>query len=523
MLHIDHRTAHHVLGSILFAALTGLGCQEARSSAEPQAAPSQEATLAEPQPTPSQDVAPKDLQEASPVAAPEVVQPAPAQTAAPKDPQAAPARDATPMVPPAASAQDAAPKSVTWTQAELEGLSRKIQADIEQLRGEKFRENVNVKVADRATMIEYLKRRTEEDEPPEKLAADERIAKHLALVPPEMNLLEETYRLIESQVAGFYDPPANTFFLMDSMPKGFAGAILAHELIHALDDQLYGLDTILESLGDDTDAVQAYRFLAEGSAMSGGTVWAVQHIKDIDISGYQGMLDEQQAELTRAPTALWKPLVGAYFQGAAFVARASSVGEGQMKSAKSVDIRAAFQRVPRSTEQVLHPEKYWNPEQVDLPRPVSFEVGALPDGWTVRRQDTLGELGLALVVTPRDAPGLDLSNPASLFQLEFTNAAAAGWGGDRLILLGKDDASWLRLVTVWDSAQDAAEFFGAVQMLQGHFERACTALGAGVRRGRSGVEIQYGASPDQVQITLWSGVERDDLEHLPDAVVHVAQ
>ena len=55
------------------------------------------------------------------------------------------------------------------------------------------------------------------------------------------------------QVGGFYDPPSKTFFLMETMPKGIGGPILAHELVHALDDQLYDLDATIEALKDALD------------------------------------------------------------------------------------------------------------------------------------------------------------------------------------------------------------------------------------------------------------------------------
>src|SRR5262245_15438557 len=87
-----------------------------------------------------------------------------------------------------------------WVQSELESLSERIQRDVEELRGEKFRGVIPVKLADKPTLIEYMKRRTEEDTPPERLAADERVAKLFGLIPPGMDLLAEEYSLLESQV-----------------------------------------------------------------------------------------------------------------------------------------------------------------------------------------------------------------------------------------------------------------------------------------------------------------------------------
>jgi hypothetical protein len=412
-------------------------------------------------------------------------------------------------------------QEVVWDQADLEALAKRIEADIEQLRGQPFREPVAVRVAGREELIDYMKRRTEETDPPEKIAADERVAKMLALIPPEMDLMATAYRLLEDQVAGFYDPPSKTFFLMETMPKGFAGPIVAHELVHALDDQLYDLDTTMNELADHSDRLQAYRFVVEGSGTAGGNLWTMQHMDEIDLSGYQEMMDAQQASMAEAPAALWKPLLAAYLQGAAFLTRSEGVLAGQTAAASTEDIARAFRERPLSTEQVLHPRKYWDPDQRDDPQEVTLELGELPDGWELQRRDTLGELGLALATTPpAERTGLDLSNPMALLAIAYTNTAAEGWDGDSLVLLGKGGASWLRLVTVWDSERDAGEFYAVMQGLLPSLEQACETLGEASeeRRARSGAELAYGARRDVVELTLWAGVERRDLRGLGTAV-----
>ncbi len=414
-------------------------------------------------------------------------------------------------------AQDDRVDSQVWTQAELESLSSRIQAEVEGLRGERFREPVSVKVADRNTLVEYLKQRVEQEEPPEKLAADERIAKLLALAPPDMDLLAESYRLLESQVAGFYDPPTKTFYLMESMPKGIGGFILSHELVHALDDQLFGIDQIGKALGDDTDALSAYHAVVEGSGTSGMTLWLKRHLGEVDLSGFLSMQEEVNASLARAPAFLWKPMLAAYVQGEGFLGRGRSLLASQDDPVENADIRAAFEHPPRSTEQVLHPEKYWNPLQSDEPRLLGFDLGSLPDGWKVQRQDTLGELMLAIVASARDAPPIDLN---AMLGIGFTNEAVTGWGGDRLVLLGKDGASWLRLATEWDSERDAAEFYGALSTQVPAIEAACRSLaeGMGQRRSRAGAELSYGDRPDQVVLTVWAGAARSDVRRLDRAV-----
>jgi hypothetical protein len=416
-----------------------------------------------------------------------------------------------------------------WVQSELEALSARIQADVEQLRGAKFDGPVPVKVADKATLVEYMKRRTAEDTPPERLAAEERMSKMFGMIPPDMDMLAEQFRILEDQVGGFYDPSTKTFYLMDSMPKGIAGVILAHELVHALDDQLFDLDAPLEGLKDNTDAKLAYHSVIEGSGTAAMNTWMIQHLGEMDFSGYQEMTTEQTALLANTPPWLWRPLLAMYLQGATFVTRSESLMQGQAASAKSDDITRAFRERPRSTEQVLHPDKYWDPELRDEPHAVAISVGALPDEWTVQLTDTLGELMLALITAPpEEKPLAASSDPTEMLDqlLEpFTHSAVDGWDGDRIVLLSNGRGSWMRLVTVWDSERDAGEFHATLSARLPGFERACEALSDQLGTdAQSGSELVYGEQRDVVVLTLWAGVERRrDRRVIEDAVTHTVE
>src|SRR5688572_3857802 len=362
--------------------------------------------------------------------------------------------------------------------------------------------------------------------PPERIAADERMAKMLGLIPADMDMLAEQFQLLESQVGGFYDPPTKTFYLMDSMPKSIAGVILSHELVHALDDQLFDLDGPLEGLKENTDAQLAYHSLIEGSGTAAMNTWMFKHLGEMDFSGYEEMTKEQTASLAEAPPWLWRPLLAMYLQGACFVTRSNNLMQGQTAAASNADIARAFRERPRSTEQILHPDKYWDPAQRDEPRQVQFSTGALPQGWGVQLEDTVGELLLALVAAPREpkAP-LDPADPAAALGLlldPFTGPAVEGWGGDRVVLLSKGDASWLQLVTVWDTERDAGEFYVTLTGLVPDLERAVEALSARAgEEARCGAEVVYGDRRDVVVLTAWAGITRlRDKRDIEEAVTY---
>ena len=391
-----------------------------------------------------------------------------------------------------------------WTQAELERVALEIQGDIEKLRGEAFRAPVKVKLASKADLLAYVEERLRKTETPEKLAADALVGKLLGVIPPELDVMAETLRLLDSQVVGFYDPDSDSFSLMDACPMGLARMTMAHELGHALDDQLYGIDAQLAKLGKDTDAQLAYWCVVEGSATLVGNRWQMANARSLDAASMAAAGDMMKGTFDQSPQWLWKPLIGSYLVGSGFLARSEKWLSAQMASVPSADVARAFQSPPVSTELALHPAKYWDESQLDLPQRLELVRASVPTGWSVLREDTLGEFSCAIVsLAPTKRGGVDLSNPVAMMGLAFTSKAASGWDGDRLALLAKGEARALRWRSVWDSPEDAAEFRAALAEQLAH-QRACVErLGAS---GLHGVELAEGLAPTEVELLVWSAV-----------------
>lgn len=411
-----------------------------------------------------------------------------------------------------------------WNQAELESISAAIQEHITELRGEEFSRPVEVKLASSEDFYAYANSRIEDSETPEKLAADELIAKLLGLVPPDMNLMETMLAMLETQVGGYYDPASDSFSLMSKCPRSIAPIILAHELDHALDDQLFGIDEGLAKVSHITDASTSFSAVVEGSGTNIMTRWMMQYSSwaeenggALDLEEYARMQESSKDGMLKAPMIMWKPMLLVYMRGASFLVRSDSAMAGSIKPASSEDIRAAFTNPPLSTEQILHPEKYWDAELRDDPRPVAFDTSELPSGWEVLREDRMGEAVLAIVTTPNSSTtGFDVTDMSAQLGIEFTSRAAEGWGGDALILVGKEDARYMRLVTVWDTERDAGEFMGALSSVLSDIERTAGELGS----RRSGATLEYGDEPDEVILSVYFGLSAKDLRALPAALTH---
>jgi hypothetical protein len=264
------------------------------------------------------------------------------------------------------------------------------------------------------------------------------------------------------------------------MPEFVERMILAHELTHALDDQYIDLADLMRP-GDGTeDREFVATSLGEGSATS----LMLQHMFAAQKSGRFSMAELSQyvvQELDRAKALEQLPryfsaMFGSYVVGAAFLARGDLASLLAMPDNRSVgeNLLLARRFLPRSGEQVLHAEKFWDPARRDEPIVVddrAMERWLARPGRRVVHRDTLGEMLTAILTEPRDAPRdlARLQAPGG-----WTNPGAAGWGGDRFFLLSDGQradalalsttqglqAVWL---TMWDTPRDRDEFVAALE------------------------------------------------------------
>ncbi|MFT4711287.1 MAG: hypothetical protein ACJAZ8_001993 [Planctomycetota bacterium] len=375
------------------------------------------------------------------------------------------------------------------TQEQLEEMTAGILKDIESMRGTKFLRGVDVALANKEGFLKYAMDRTETMTTPERLNAEETVMKMLGLLDPDVDFMKAQLDMLEEQVGGFYDPATESFFLMDSFQGGLAKIILAHELTHALDDQLYDIDGTLERLEGSGDAQLAYQAVVEGSGTTNMNSWLKQNLDQISMDELADFGDMGMDSMKTAPEVMWKPTLMVYMRGAAFLVRSGNVMVGQTKTVDLDDLHQAFTNPPRSTEQILHPEKYWDEEQLDEPMLVKLGTEQL-EGWKTLHSDTLGEATLALVTTPPDKrKGLDASDAMGMMLLKYTNRDAEGWGGDRYVLLQKDDTLVLHLVTVWDTERDAKQFYENIAEQSDHLDESLGKLGGETAMSSAKVEL----------------------------------
>jgi hypothetical protein len=153
------------------------------------------------------------------------------------------------------------------------------------------------------------------------------------------------------------------------------------------------------------------------------------------------MSSAQFPKFAEAPRALQEALMFPYLKGLSFVNYGRRQGGW-----KRID--KIYKDIPLSTEQIIHPHKYF--DQRDPPTEVTldFMTGLVPEAWENIYEDVLGEFMTLQLLDPVD-------------NTDEEKKAAAGWDGDKLRVFKKGkDLAWVQ-VSVWDTEKDAIEFAGA--------------------------------------------------------------
>jgi hypothetical protein len=297
----------------------------------------------------------------------------------------------------------------------------------------------------RAEIERSLIKSLDEDTTPAEMHADEVTLKKLGLAPMDFQYRALMLRVLTEQVAGYYDPKTRQFHLADWIDLDGQKPIMAHELTHALQDQHFNLRRFEHWPKGDSDAELAAHALIEGDAtlamalyVANNPLRALAFLKSL---GTTGMASE---ELDKAPRALRESLLFPYQDGEKWASALYKRGGWN-------DVSQAFATLPQSTEQILHPDKYFTheaPVRVTLPD-VAPALGA-SGRWRRLAYDIQGEWGFYLILDQF------LKSPTE------SRRAAAGWGGDRFeVYEGPKGEGCLISLSVWDTENDAREFFDA--------------------------------------------------------------
>jgi hypothetical protein len=316
---------------------------------------------------------------------------------------------------------------------------------IEEATGLKFKSTPKVELRTRDQVRDFLLQKFNEATPASEVAGEEAAYKLLGLIPDSMDLRAFFLRVLTEQVAGYYDPAKKTLYIVNGADEQTVGITITHELVHALQDQYVNLDS-LQRASTDNDRLSAAQALVEGDAtfeqvsvMVGGADNIAARLP----GGWERMREEirnRQSEMpvfATAPMVIQESLLFPYLSGAEFVHQVKA-------KTKNANL---FTDVPVSTEQVLHPLTAFVGSARDVPTTVTLPA---PRGATKTYDNAMGEFGTRLFLYRF------LRDPTA------SARAAAGWDGDRFMVVQGSGGRGIVWALVWDSPLEAAEFTDAL-------------------------------------------------------------
>ncbi len=335
---------------------------------------------------------------------------------------------------------------------------RQLQGRVTALRGLEFKADVPIAVKSAEAVRKEMEEEGMDEEQRELLASAVKTLALFRLGSPELDLVGVYLDVMQEQLGGYYDPDMRELVLVRR--EGVFGGhevgesseeeeVAAHELVHALQDQHFDLWQMRNRDFHDDDVETAIISLVEGDASYAMLFFLTPELPadaDHALLGLAESLfwdDASGGAIDGMPRIMRDNLYFPYTQGLIFGSELQ-----RARGWKGMD--EALRSPPMSTEQILHPERYFGdrpdwPTRLELPE-LSSVFG---EGWREVDTNTMGEMGVRSFFH-QVLPGLSREERATLGE---------GWDGDRYQVLEHEDG---RLSGVWaltfDGPSDAAEF-----------------------------------------------------------------
>ncbi len=399
------------------------------------------------------------------------------------------------------SAQSPAVATGTSRNAAIVATTMELLRETSQLRELEILRPVKSGAQSRAEIERMLVKKLDEQTTQDEMHATEVSLRKFGLVPEEFSYRPFIIKLLSEQVAGYYDAKAREFYLADWIELEGQKPVMAHELTHALQDQHFNLRRFEKGLDGESDAELAAHALIEGDATLSMTLYMIKNpLVALAFTRSLTGLSASSKEFNDAPRALRETLIFPYSQGAEWATDVYKRGGWKMVS-------AAYAKLPLSTEQILHPEKYFSYEVpvkmtlTDITNWLNENRKREPESNHVvngrqqtadstpteksaqRRKNTRAKKTNAKPETPavvldtrRSAMkwrriDYDVNGEWSYYLIldEFlkepttSKRATAGWAGDRYAIYEDPGMNQVLVthVSEWDTAKDAEEFFSA--------------------------------------------------------------
>ncbi|MCX7683065.1 MAG: hypothetical protein N2508_14050 [Anaerolineae bacterium] len=268
----------------------------------------------------------------------------------------------------------------------------------------------------------------------------------------ELEILPRAYTptLRVPHTVAFYAPEQRQLYVSTGAREGHMDdqSLLAHAYIHALQDQYFNLGA-LDARAKTTDARLATQALVEGDALLSTALYRYRDLETAEWERLAAIVMQSElpdyGEALNAVAAWIKLRRFPYWEGHRFISALFQHGGWEA-------VNNAYINSPHSTAEIIHPELYLQgkpPARVIVPDISS----ALPAGWQMVTQDTLGEFTVGLYLE-------------TVLPSEVAWRAVAGWNGDTFVVWANADGGRVLIWrTIWESTTEAAEFEAALGAL----------------------------------------------------------
>ena len=338
--------------------------------------------------------------------------------------------------------------------AELEAVTYRAMARLEVLRGLEFEEDVDVDVVSR----EAYREETGWAEEPASTFTNE-LWRAAFVVDGETDVNEAYDELYGDAVVGYYSNGEVVLVVDNPDAVRVDRRVLVHELVHALQDQHFGLDRDGESLDEER---------AELGLIEGEAEYLPERYDERCELEWECL--DAPARIVGEPTdrsfnvGLFLSVYAPYSEGPTFVAHLHDTGGWE-----AVD--AAYDDRPASTSQLVHPERYPDHEPVDVPVEDRSSGGWDPivededgnESEAVVRTETVGEATLFGSLWANGVIDRPLTEGAGEYSpYNYSHPITDGWAGDTFVAYEREDGETGHVWTLaWESDADAERFHDA--------------------------------------------------------------
>jgi hypothetical protein len=368
-----------------------------------------------------------------------------------------------------------------------------LQEDVSRIRGLESREPVKPEFLSKKDLPGFIQKELDTQYPGDSLRDYQESLILLGFLPEGSDIAEIIKSLYTEQAAGLYDDKTKRLFIINEfdLNQTVSNIILSHEICHALQDQHFDIGGMKIHRTDNDDAALAALCMLEGDATLLMGEWLAENLSVSSLFQMLSMLNIDQSAYTNAPYYLQQVLVFPYLQGVTFMNHA--ILKYGMNGRNMV-----LRKVPRSTEQVLHPEKYF--DIIDEPTEIKIKDYSkdLGQAWKQTYTNVFGEIGLRMLFE-------------QYMNMGEASYSAAGWDGDRYAMF-RDTAGNFLLSwdSVWDTEKDAVEAGEAFEKVFNKLYPESSSTGEGSREciwkdfscitGNRKCEIRLNRDENRVQI-----------------------